>query len=154
MLTNRDRQYLRGIFLLKGNTEPVGPSTLSKFIGVSKEAAFQEMRRLEFLGYGKYKPKEGLKLNKKAISIIENDVKRHHVLEKFFKKSLNMTHEEACEESTYIDPYISERLMNNISNKIGFFEVCDCGCPINSPLEIKDLKKCNWIKKNLLTKEV
>ena len=149
MLTNRDREYLRGIFLLEGTIKPVGPSQLSKCIGVSKEAAFQEMRRLEFLGFGKYIPKEGLKLNDNAISIVENDVKRHHILEKFLKKTLNMSHKDACDESINIDPYISEKLMNNISNKIGLFDICDCGCIIKSPIEIKDLKNCNWVKRTI-----
>jgi len=149
MLTIRDREYLKAIFLLKGATIPVGPSPLSKSIGVTKEAAFQEMRRLEVLGFGKYILKKGLKLNNNAISIIKNDFKRHHILEKFLKKSLNMSHEEACEESTNIDLYISEKLMNNISNKIGQFNTCNCGCNLKSPLELKDLKNCNWIKKTI-----
>jgi Mn-dependent DtxR family transcriptional regulator len=149
MLTTRDREYLKIIFLLEGTIKPVGPSHLSKFIGVSKEAAFQEMRRLEFLGFGEYISKEGLKLNNKAVSIIENDAKRHHILEKFLKKSLNISHEEACQESTNIDPYISEKLMNNILSKIGPFSTCDCGCDLKSPLQLKDLKNCNWIKKTI-----
>jgi len=150
MLTIRDREYLRAIFILKGITKPVGPSKLSQYIGVSKEAAFQEMRRLEALGLGEYILKEGLKLNDKSISIVENDIKKHHILERFFKKSLNMSHEEACIESSNIDPFISEKLMKNIASKIGLTNKGYCGCNLNSPLEPEDLKKCNWVKKTIV----
>jgi Mn-dependent DtxR family transcriptional regulator len=44
------------------------------------------MRRLETLGLGEYIFKEGLKLNNEAILIVENDIKKHHILERFFKK--------------------------------------------------------------------
>lgn len=151
MLTIRDREYLRAVFILKGVIKPVGPSRLSQYTGVSKEAAFQEMRRLEVLGFGEYFLKKGLKLNNKAISIIENDIKKHHILEKFLKKYLNMSHEEACIESCNIDAFISEKLIKNIAGKIGFTNKGYCGCNLNHPIEPEDLKKCNWVMKKVLS---
>ena len=147
MLTIRDREYLRVIFLLNGIIKPVGPSRLSIYTGISKEAAYQEMRRLEALNLGEYVFKKGLKLNDIATAIVENDVKKHHILEKFLKKSLNIPHKEACIESSKIDPYISEKLMKNIANKISPTNKGYCGCNLSSPIKPEDLKKCNWIKK-------
>ena len=149
MLTIRDKEYLKAIFLLKGASKPVGPSQLSKSINVTKEAAFQEMKRLEILGLGKYIKKKGLKLNKNAILTIESDFKKHHILEKFLRKSLNISHEEACKESINIDPYISEKLIDNISKKIGPLNNCDCGSSIKLSFKLKDVKNCNWIKKTV-----
>ena len=118
-------------------------------MGVTKEAAFQEMRRLEILGFGKYVLKKGLKLNNKAILIVEKDIKKHHILEKFLKKTLNISHKDACIESSKIDPFISEKLIKNIVSKIGIINKGFCGCNLKSPIDPEDLKKCNWIKKRI-----
>ena len=145
VLTVRDRQYLRAIFALHGSQEPVGPVLLADKMGVSKECAFQEMRRLDALGYGEYILRKGLKLNPQAISIIENDFKKHHFFEKFLQETLGMTHKEACRESSRIDPFVGECLMQNIIDKTGPLSNSSCGCCIETPLDPNDLKDCHWI---------
>ena len=102
-LTNRDREYLRVLYVLNGFTDPVGPVLLSKKIGVTKVCAFQKMHRLEALGYGKYFLREGLKLNKKACRLVKQDIKRHHVIEAFLQKKLGLTHHQACIEAEKLD---------------------------------------------------
>jgi len=148
MLTVRDREYLRAIFILYGSQKPVGPVLLADKMGVSKECAFQEMRRLDVLGYGEYVLRKGLKLNKLAISIVENDFKKHHFFEKFLQETLGMTHEEACHESSCIDPFVSEYLMQSIYNKTGTLRNGSCGCRMKTPLNPNDLKDCHWINES------
>jgi len=149
MITTRDRLYLRAIFLLNGSEKPVGPLELSRSMDVSKEGAYQEMKRIEKLGFGKYLVQKGIIINKKALEIIEKDVKRHHLLEKFLQKSLDLSHDEACKESSNIDQLISEKLMEKIGKKIGPLSSEDCICVIKNPLHPDDLRKCHWIKKTI-----
>ena len=94
LLTNRDREYLRVLYMLKGSSTPVGPVKLSKKIGVTKVCAFQKMRRLEALGYGEYIVRQGLKLNNKAKKVVEQDVKRHHIIEAFLERKLGLAEAE------------------------------------------------------------
>lgn len=152
-LTNRDREYLRVLYVLNGFTDPVGPVLLSKKIGVSKVCAFQKMRRLEALGYGKYVLRKGLKLNKKACSLVEQDVKKHHVLEAFLQKKLGLTHHQACIESEKLDSSVSQTLFNKINSTL-MKQVSSC-CRYNpkEELTVSDLKKCPWMKRLLCNTE-
>ena len=92
MLTNRDRQYLRAIFRLRGSTRYVGPQELATDMGVTKVCAFQKMRRLEALGLGEYTIRKGLMLNREGAEMVEEEIRKHHLLEKFLKE------QEATEE--------------------------------------------------------
>lgn len=149
LLTTRDREYLRIIYLLHGEDQPIGPVKLSKKIGVSKVCAFQKMHRLQALGYGTYIPRNGLKLNKKAVHIVEQDVKRHHVIESFLQQNLGLSHEQACIEAEQLDPSMSQRVYNKINTKkIRNNQSC-CRYDPSQKLNVSNLKYCPWIKRSL-----
>ncbi|MBS3749105.1 MAG: metal-dependent transcriptional regulator [Candidatus Thermoplasmatota archaeon] len=149
LLTNRDREYLRILYLLKGKNQPVGPVKLSKKLGVSKVCAFQKMHRLQALGYGTYLLRNGLKLNSKAISIVEQDVKRHHIIEAFLQKKLGLTHQQACIEAEQLDQSMSQRLFNKINTKETISSQSCCGYNLTHKLKVSDLKNCPWIQRSL-----
>ncbi|MFO8077349.1 MAG: metal-dependent transcriptional regulator [Thermoplasmatota archaeon] len=151
MLTNRDREYLRIIYLLNGSTQPIGPVKLSKKIGVSKVCAFQKMHRLQALGYGTYVHREGLKLNKKAEKIVEKDMKRHHVLESYLQQHLQLSHKQACVEAEKLDQSISQILFNKIKAADDRFSSSCCSYDPNKKLTCADLKDCPWIKRLVTT---
>lgn len=149
MLTNRDKQYLRTVFLLQETNGHVGPNILAAKMGVTKVCAFQKMRRLEAMGYGEYEPHKGLKLNLFAIQTIEQDIKKHHLIEKFLEDSLKITFQEACEQSNHIGPFISDKLMNNIIDMFGEEMDCNCGNCFDSKLNSAELGHCHWLKKGV-----
>ena len=149
MITNRDKQYLRAIFLLQGSTRPIGPKKLSLKMGVSKVCAFQKMRRLEAMGYGEYILRKGLMLNKVALLIIEEDIKKHHILEKFLEDTLKITSQEACHHSNHIGPFICNSLIDNIANKMGPKMDCNCGNCIDTNRNSSALEKCHWLKMSI-----
>lgn len=149
MLTNRDKQYLRAVFLLQGSTRPVGPMELAVKMGVSKVCAFQKMRRLEAMGYGEYHLRKGLMLNDLSFLIIKQDVKNHHILEKFLEDTLKITSREACDQSNHIGPFISEKLINNIANRIGAKTNCECGNCLETSKDHSELKHCHWLKRSI-----
>jgi Mn-dependent DtxR family transcriptional regulator len=149
MLTNRDKQYLRAILLLQGSTDPVGPKKLALKMGVSKVCAFQKMRRLEALGYGNYTVRKGFKLNDRGIFVIEQDIKKHHILEKFLEDTLKMTTKEACDHSNHIGPFICDTLINDISEKIGNQMSCRCGYCLDTSNKSTKLEQCHWLIKSI-----
>ncbi len=147
--TQRDREYLRALFFLGAHEEPVGPSKLSKLMGISRAGALQKNRRIEKLGYGKYLQNEGLLLNEDAVESIKEDISRHHAIETFFRKSLGMSPEEACEESSKIENHVSSRLMEKIRDKFEDELDCECGSCIDPDpgSDPEDLYDCHWYKK-------
>jgi Mn-dependent DtxR family transcriptional regulator len=147
MLTNRDKQYLRAVFLLQRSTDPVGPKKLAEKMGVSKVCAFQKMRRLEAMGYGEYIHRKGLKLNKLGVTTVEQEIKKHHVLERFLEDTFKIPFQEACDHSNHISPLICDKLMNNIENKVGTNMNCNCGNCLETPKNHSDLRHCHWLKK-------
>ncbi len=146
-LTSRDREYLRGLFLLGGGDEPVGPSELGELIEVSKVAALEKMRRLEAMGLGEYIHRQGLLLNKVAVTVVQRDIRRHHVVEKFLEDNLGMDSTEACRESSAMDPYVSDNFLNIAAMALGDGLSCDCGCCIEEYYDPKVLYECHWFKK-------
>lgn len=132
--------------MLKGSTIPVGPVKLSKKIGVTKVCAFQKMRRLEALGYGEYVVRQGLKLNNKANKVVEQDVKRHHIIEAFLERKLGLPHNQACIEAEELDKSMSQALFSKINNI--HMKASSC-CPYNATKKptISDLKTCPWIQR-------
>ncbi len=148
--TGRDREHLRALFLLKAQEKAVGPSELSEFMNISRAGALKKMKKVERLGYGDYVPKKGLRLNKEATKTIKKDIHRHHALEIFLRESLNLSEEEACEESDILDEHISERLIEKICDEFEEELSCDCGYCIDPNVEpnIEELYRCHWVQKN------
>jgi Mn-dependent DtxR family transcriptional regulator len=149
MLTNRDKQYLKAIFLLQGYTHSVGPQELAKKMEVSKVCAFQKMRRLESMGYGEYTIRRGLKLNDNGVTIIENEIKNHHILEKFLEDTLKITFQEACDHSSHIAPFICDSLMNNIIHQMKTKINCNCGYCFDSAKSSNELENCHYLVKSV-----
>ncbi|MFO7791912.1 MAG: metal-dependent transcriptional regulator [Candidatus Saliniplasma sp.] len=146
-LTERDRKYMIAIYLKEGYERPVGPSELAKDMDVSRVGALQKMRRLENQGLGEYQSKKGLILNGDGIDIVEEDVRRHHLLEKFLQESLGMDFEDACRESSRLGSVVSEEMMERIDMNYREYLECECGLCLDPPYEPGDLEECHWIKK-------
>lgn len=151
-LTHRDREYLRVIYSLNGATLPIGPADLAKNMGVSKECAYQKMRRLSFFGYGDYHLYKGFQLNEKAINLVEEDAKRHHVLEHFLQKTLNITHQQACMEAIKMDATLSPGLYRRIFSQFILSEPMCCVYDFSKQLTPKKIKQCPWFQQILGTK--
>ncbi len=147
--TKRDREYLRALFFLGAHEKPIGPSKLSDLMGISRAGALQKNRRIEELGYGEYIPNEGLLLKENAVDSIKEDISKHHILEFFFSKTLDMDPEEACREASNIESVVSSRLISKILKEFGDELECECGSCID-PEKVSDpeeLYDCHWYQK-------
>jgi len=153
LLTNRDREFLRVIYMLNGSTHPVGPAALSRKIGVTKVYAFQKMHRLQAMGYGTYILHTGLKLNTKAIKRIDQDAKRHHILEAFLQENLGLTHKEACLEAEQLDQSMSQTLFNKIDSSNKTISSSCCEYDPNGKISVSDLRTCPWVKRLICEKK-
>ncbi len=146
-LTKRDKEHMISIFLLEGHEKPVGPSELATNMEVSRAGALQKMKRLEELGVGDYIPEKGLKLNQEGVSIVEEDIFRHHVIEQFFQETLGLEFEEACKEAEKLGGEMSERMVELIRENCEEDMRCKCGSCLDPPYEPSDLDGCHWLRK-------
>ena len=149
MLTSRDRQYMRALFLLRANNRFVGPQELADKMGVTKVCSFQKMRRLEVLGYGDYMVRKGLRLNEAGVKAVEEEIRRHHMLERFLSKTLEMSEEEACDHSSHMGPFICEGVMKVISERYGHEIQCECGHCLHECNGHQGGQACHWLKKGI-----
>ena len=145
-LTSREEEYLRAIFLLSGKKEPISPTTLAKTLAITKVSSYQKMRRLESLGFGNYIPRKGFLLNSKGVSLVEEDIHRHHVLEKFIQSNLGMSSSDACQESSRMGRYVSPALIRSISEKLDDGESCECSYCLKPPYNPQELVNCHWCR--------
>ncbi len=154
-LTERDREHMVSIFLLRGHEKPIGPSALATKMEVSRSGALQKMKRLEKLGFGDYIPEKGLKLNKEGKKVVEEDIFRHHLIEYFFQETLGLNFEEACEEAEKLGGDMSERMVELIKERCEEDMRCECGSCLDPPYQPSDLQGCHWLKKkfSILEKE-
>jgi len=148
-VTSRDEEYLRTIFLLNGENEPVSPTRLARRRGITKVSSYQKMRRLEKLGLGSYVARKGFLLNSRGASLVSQDIHRHHVLETFIVRELGLSSRDACQESSRMGRHVSPELVKSISEKLGDTVSCDCGCCLNLPYDPDDLVNCHWCKPHL-----
>jgi len=148
-ITNRDREYLRVIYSIHGNRHNIGPVKLAETMGISKVCAFQKMHRLQALGYGNYEPHKGLKLNKKALNIVKNDMERHHIIEAYLSKYLGLSHYQACNEAEYLSETMSIYLFQKISQHIINEHLQCCNYVSSQTLTPEIMKSCPWIKKSI-----
>ncbi|MFO8109555.1 MAG: metal-dependent transcriptional regulator [Thermoplasmata archaeon] len=146
-LTTRDKEYLRALFLLEAYKHPIGPAEVAKMMNVSRVAVLKKMRRLEYMGYGDYVSRKGLLINQRSVNLIQRDVRKHHLLEKFLETTLDMESEEACDESAVLDVSVSNNLLEKMDSKYGEDLHCDCGCCISTYYEPEDLYDCHWYQK-------
>ncbi len=153
--TNRDREHLRALFLLRAQDEIVGPSQLSEFMGISRAGAMKKMKKVEDLNYGEYVQGRGIRLNKKATKTIRKDIERHHALELFLRESLDLSQEEACKESDSLEEHVSEDLMKKIQEKYEDELRCECGHCVDPEFDsgTNQLYQCHWVKKHFSISE-
>jgi len=124
---------------------------LADAMGITKVCAFQEMHRLQALGFGVYKPYKGLLLNDIALEIVKHDMDRHHIIEAYLHKYLGLTQNQACNESDILSESLSPYLFHKISSQMidGVSFCCDYSS--NQKLTPEIMKTCPWIKKSINT---
>jgi len=145
-ITKRDIEYLKTVFKKKGFKTPTGPSKIAEEMDTTRAGAMKKLKKLQEKGLGDYIEKEGLVLNEKGLEKIKEELEKHHLLERFLQRNLNMTHEECCKESEKIASNASEKLLKNLKSNTDFENPCECGYTEEKSMSIEQMKKCHWFK--------
>ena len=105
----------------------VGPTDISKKIGVAKSTAYHSLKELARKGYGEYIERKGFIINEKGLKIARLLMRRHRLLECFIYNTLSLSAEEACREAERIDAIVGEKFMEEVEKRYGGYKKCPCG---------------------------
>lgn len=144
MLTEKMEEYLEALFKLGCEDEPLNPSRISEYLGVTPPTVLDMLRRLEAEGFIRYSgtgkgrgkgPGDGrsrktVTLTAKGERAARTLVRRHRLSERFLTDMLGLdwetAHREACKLEHVLSPEVEERLAEMLGNP----ETCPHGHPI------------------------
>jgi Mn-dependent DtxR family transcriptional regulator len=119
--------YLRLAYkALNEGFEFVGPSYLSRKLGISKPTAHEALIKLSERKLGVYVPKKGFKLNSAGIEKAKELTMKHRLMECLFNH-LGMSPEVACREASRVEDHVSKELINLLKTIFSDRKLCPCG---------------------------
>lgn len=129
-LTKTDATYLRFIYDITGRTKIVSPSVVAKHFNVSRVSAMEKLKKLANGGYGKYIRRKGFVLNERGSSFAEKAIRKHRIFECVLFQKLGFHRDLVCVEASKVDFYLSDAIVERMSEVLGHPKVCPCGNPI------------------------
>ncbi|MEM2739388.1 MAG: metal-dependent transcriptional regulator [Candidatus Bathyarchaeia archaeon] len=127
MLTYLESRYLLAIYREGSISEHVKPSKIAELFNVKTPTSISILQGLVLKGYIIYTPRVGVKLTTEGSSYVMSLLHKHRVLECFLHDILGFTREEAHEESSKIDFFISNKFSESLCRLLNIPEYCPCG---------------------------
>ncbi len=115
-LTSGLEDYLEAIYVAHLNNKPLKGAQLARELNVSRASVSEALARLvskKLINYNSY---EAISITKTGITEAQKVYNKHHILELFFEKVLEINKKEASENACKIEHIISENIINKISN--------------------------------------
>lgn len=127
-MRNRQMEYLREIYRVYEDGLPViGPTHLSRIMGINKATAFEALNNLEKLGYGRYIKGKGLVLTEKGIEVAKMALRKHRLLECYLDDTLGQSLGDICYEVSIFDSHVGDALFLALEKRYGEKKMCPCG---------------------------
>lgn len=121
-------EYLRVIYRNYEEGLPiVGPTHISKTMGVNKATAYEALNNLAKLGWGTYIKGKGFVLNEKGIEVAKLALRKHRLLECYLADTLEMSFEDVCDEVSIFDSHVGEAVILALEERYGAKKLCPCG---------------------------
>jgi DtxR family Mn-dependent transcriptional regulator len=122
--------YLKTIYYLSADGQPVGTGVLAERVGVSAPSVSAMLRRLEEDGLVDRSSGRGVTLTPDGERIALAAVRRHRLLETFLNQVIGFPWDEVHTEAELLEPGASDRLMGRIEELLGHPTVDPHGDPI------------------------
>lgn len=130
MITYLESRYLLALHRESATSEYVKPSRIANLFNVKTPTSISILQGLVLKGYVAYMPRIGVKLTNEGFNYVINLLHKHRVLECFLYDILGFTREEAHEESSKIDFFISDKFSESLCKLLNTPEYCPCGFKI------------------------
>jgi len=146
--TRSQQDYLKALYLLRGDQRPVPTRDLAQRLGISSPSVSEMVARLTAQGLVEHDRYRGQQLTKEGRKVALELVRHHRLLEMFLVEVLGYSWDEVHDEAERLEHVISERMEARIFELLGRPELDPHGQAIPSltgkvrPLSDRALSEC------------
>ena len=131
-LTPAHEDYLKAIYLLEANGEPVSNSALAQHMGFAPASATNMVKKLADLSLVIHEPYRGVELTPLGRQVALEVLRHHRLIELFLHQTLDMSWDRVHAEADKLEHVISEAMEDAIAAVLGNPTVDPHGDPIPS----------------------
>ena len=117
--TRAQQDYLKALYLLRGDQRPVPTRDLAQRLGISSPSVSEMVTRLTAQGLVEHDRYRGQQLTRQGRKVALELVRHHRLLEMFLVQVLGYTWDEVHEEAERLEHVISERMEQRIFELLG-----------------------------------
>jgi DtxR family transcriptional regulator, Mn-dependent transcriptional regulator len=119
-LTEAIQHYLREIYKLGQDGEPVSVTALARAQQVSPASASAMVKKLAALGLAEHAPYQGVALTPAGERVALEVIRHHRLLELYLAETLGVHVDDVHDEADRLEHAISEELEARIDSALGF----------------------------------
>ena len=135
-LTDAIQDYLREIYKLGSEEDPVSVTALAKRLDVSPASASAMVKKLAALGLAEHRPYGGVTLTAAGERVALEIIRHHRLLELYLAETLGLDIDDVHDEAERLEHAISEELEAKIDRALGY----PTHDPHGDPIPDRDLK--------------
>jgi len=146
--TRAQQDYLKALYLLRGDQRPVPTRDLAQRLGISSPSVSEMVTRLTAQGLVEHDRYRGQQLTREGRKVALELVRHHRLLEMFLVQVLGYTWDEVHDEAERLEHVISERMEQRIFELLGRPQLAPHGHAIPTlggkvrPLSDRPLTEC------------
>ncbi|MEE9144028.1 MAG: metal-dependent transcriptional regulator [Candidatus Binatia bacterium] len=129
-ITPAVEDYLKAIYVLEEEVQPVIAARVADEMGVSPSTMFSTLRRLESEGYVKVKRRKEIHLTGKGKKVGEGILRRHFLTERLLTDVLGLDWVKAHQEAHRLEHAISTEVEEKLAKLLKHPTTCPHGNPI------------------------
>ena len=131
-ITQAIEDYLRTIYALEEEVQPVIAARVAEEVGVTPSTMVSTLRRLEGEGYLKVLRRKEIHLTAEGKQVAERILRRHFLLERFLTDLLGLDWVKAHQEAHRLEHALSQEVEDRLAKLLGYPTTCPHGNPIPS----------------------
>ncbi len=129
-ITPATEDYLRTIYSLGEEIQPVIAARVADEVGVSASTMVSTLRRLQREGYVKVERRKEIKLTAEGKEIAERILRRHFLIERFLTDLLGLDWVKAHQEAHHLEHAVSQEVEERLAKLLNYPTSCPHGNPI------------------------
>src|SRR5688500_9065413 len=139
-VTHALEDYLKAIYVLGEESQPVIAARMAAEAGVSASTIFATLRRLEKDGYVTINRRKEIHLTSEGKNIAERIIRRHFLTERFLTDLLGLDWVKAHQEAHRLEHAISQDVEDRLAKLLGYPTTCPHGNPIPGKESVRTKK--------------
>ena len=136
-ITSATEDYLRTIYALEEEIQPVIAARVAEEVGVTPSTMVSTLRRLEREGYLKVLRRKEIHLTAEGRQVAERILRRHFLLERFLTDLLGLDWVKAHQEAHRLEHAVSQEVEDRLAKLLNY----PTTCPHGNPIPDKDSKR-------------